>query len=222
MKNSSSKLFLLVIILGGVLVATGIWFGFLSGYLKASSDTEKAQQLFVTPSELPSSSSSPTPSASPEPEILVAGKPELGEKFAIMRIPILGSDWARTISEGTSLEILDHLGIGHYEKTEFPGEKGNFAVAGHSGNQWTPFANYAGIGEGNLIEIETFDANYVYQVVDTKTVNEKNMDTVYKNPSIKSDGEGKSWLTITTCLTDGPTNKRFVIYAKLISSAVKP
>ena len=222
MKNSSSKLFLLVIILGGVLVATGIWFGFLSGYLKASSDTEKAQQLFVTPSELPSSSSSPTPSASPEPEILVAGKPELGEKFAIMRIPILGSDWARTISEGTSLEILDHLGIGHYEKTEFPGEKGNFAVAGHSGNQWTPFANYAGIGEGNLIEIESFDANYVYQVVDTKTVNEKNMDTVYKNPSIKSDGEGKSWLTITTCLTDGPTNKRFVIYAKLISSAVKP
>ena len=222
MKNSSSKLFLLVIILGGVLVATGIWFGFLSGYLKASSDTEKAQQLFVTPSELPSSSSSPTPSASPEPEILVAGKPELGEKFAIMRIPILGSDWARTISEGTSLEILDHLGIGHYEKTEFPGEKGNFAVAGHSGNQWTPFANYAGIGEGNLIEIESFDANYVYQVVDTKTVNEKNMDTVYKNPSIKSDGEGKSWLTITTCLTDGPTNKRFVTYAKLISSAVKP
>ena len=222
MKNSSSKLFLLVIILGGVLVATGIWFGFLSGYLKASCDTEKAQQLFVTPSELPSSSSSPTPSASPEPEILVAGKPELGEKFAIMRIPILGSDWARTISEGTSLEILDHLGIGHYEKTEFPGEKGNFAVAGHSGNQWTPFANYAGIGEGNLIEIETFDANYVYQVVDTKTVNEKNMDTVYKNPSIKSDGEGKSWLTITTCLTDGPTNKRFVIYAKLISSAAKP
>lgn len=219
MKNSSNRAFLIVIVLGGVLVACGIWFGFLSGYLKAGSDTEKAQQLFVTPSELPSS---PTPSASPEPEILVAGKPELGEKFAIMRIPILGSDWARTISEGTSLEILDHLGIGHYEKTEFPGEKGNFAVAGHSGNQWTPFANYAGIGEGNLIEIETFDANYVYQVVDTKTVNEKNMDTVYKNPSIKSDGEGKSWLTITTCLTDGPTNKRFVIYAKLISSDAKP
>ena len=222
MKNSSSKLCLLVIILGGVLVATGIWFGFLSGYLKASSDVEQAQQLFVSPSELATSPASPAPSASPEPEILVAGKPELGEKFAIMRIPILGSDWARTISEGTSLEILDHLGIGHYEKTEFPGEKGNFAVAGHSGNQWTPFANYAGIGEGNLIEIETFDANYVYQVVDTKTVNEKNMDTVYKNPSIKSDGEGKSWLTITTCLTDGPTNKRFVIYAKLISSAAKP
>ena len=222
MKNSSSKLFLLVIILGGVLVATGIWFGFLSGYLKASSDVEQAQQLFVSPSELATSPASPAPSASPEPEILVAGKPELGEKFAIMRIPILGSDWARTISEGTSPEILDHLGIGHYEKTEFPGEKGNFAVAGHSGNQWTPFANYAGIGEGNLIEIETFDANYVYQVVDTKTVNEKNMDTVYKNPSIKSDGEGKSWLTITTCLTDGPTNKRFVIYAKLISSAAKP
>ena len=222
MKNSSNKFFLLVIILGGVLVATGIWFGFLSGYLKASSETELAQQLFASPSESPSSPASPTPSVSPEPVQLVAGKPELGEKFAIMRIPILGSDWARTISEGTSLDILDHLGIGHYEKTEFPGEKGNFAVAGHSGNQWTPFANYAGIGDGNLIEIETYDANYVYEVVNTKTVNEKSMDTVYKNPSIKSDGDGKSWLTITTCLTDGPTNKRYVIFAKLISSTAKP
>jgi len=168
MKNTGSKAFLIAIILGGVLVATGIWFGFLSGYLKASSDTERAQQLFVSPSELSTSPSSPTQSASPEPEILVAGKPELGEKFAIMRIPILGSEWARTISEGTSLDILDHLGIGHYEKTEFPGEKGNFAVAGHSGNQWTPFANYAGIGEGNLIENETYDANYVYELVNTK------------------------------------------------------
>jgi sortase A len=221
MKNSSNKFFLLVIILGGVLVATGIWFGFLSGYLKASSDTERAQQLFASPSELPTSPAAPTPLVSPEPVQLVAGKPELGEKFAIMRIPVLGADWARTISEGTSLGILDHLGIGHYEKTEFPGEQGNFAVAGHSGNQWTPFARYSVIETGNLIEVETFDKNFVYKVVGTKTVNEKNMNTIYKNPSLKNAGDGDSWLTITTCLTDGPDNKRYVIYAKLISSEAK-
>lgn len=214
MKNSSNKFFLLVIILGGVLVASGIWFGFLSGYLKASNDTEKAQQLFA----------SPTPSTSSvviELEPLVEGIPQRGQNFAIMRIPILGSDWARTISEGTSLDILDHLGIGHYEETEFPGESGNFAVAGHSGNQWTPFAKYSDIKAGSLIEIETFDTKYVYEVAGTETVSEKDMDTVYKKPSLKSNPDGDSWLTITTCLTDGPDNKRYAIYAQLISGTPK-
>ena len=218
MKNSSNRAFLIVIVLGGVLVACGIWFGFLSGYLKASSDTENAQQLFVSPSKLPTS---PAPSASPEPAKLVEGDPKRGQNFAIMRITALGPDWARTISEGTSLEILDHLGIGHYEKTEFPGEPGNFAVAGHSGNQWTPFAKYSDIQAGTLIEIETFDTKYVYEVAGTETVSEKDMDTVYKKPSLKSNTDGDSWLTITTCLTDGPDNKRYAIYAQLISSAAK-
>ena len=214
MKISSSKIFLLVIILGGVLVACGVWFGFLSGYLKASSDTEKAQQLFASPAAPPSS-------VVVELEPLVEGIPQRGENFAIMRIPALGSDWARTISEGTSLDILDHLGIGHYEETEFPGESGNFAVAGHSGNQWTPFASYPSIKAGTLIEVETFDTKYVYEVAGTETVSEKDMDTVYKKPSLKSNTGGDSWLTITTCLTDGPDNKRFAIYAQLVSSTPK-
>jgi sortase A len=221
MKNTGSKALLALVILGGILVASGIWFGFLSGYLKANSDTKRAQQLFASPSELATSPASPTPSASPEPVQLVKGEPQRGQKFAIMRIPTLGSDWARTISEGTSPDILDHLGIGHYEKTEFPGEQGNFAVAGHSGNQWTPFARYLALENGNLIEVETFDKNFVYEVVGTKTVNEKNLNTIYKNPSLKTAGDGDSWLTITTCLTDGPDNKRYVIYAKLISSEAK-
>ena len=218
MKNSGNKALLALVIFGGVLVASGIWFGFLSGYLKASSDTELAQQLFTGQSQSPIT---PSLSTSPEPVVLVEGEPERGQKFAIMRIPVLGADWARTVSEGTSLGILDHLGIGHYEKTEFPGEQGNFAVAGHSGNQWTPFARYSVIENGNLIEVETFDKNFVYEVVGTKTVNEKNMNTIYKNPSLKTAGDGDSWLTITTCLTDGPDNKRYVIYAKLISSEAK-
>jgi sortase A len=216
MKNSGNKALLALVILGGVLVASGIWFGFLSGYLKANSDNEQAQELFGGQSQSPSNSS-----ALPEPVQLVKGEPQRGQKFAIMRIPTLGSDWARTISEGTSSDILDHLGIGHYEKTEFPGEQGNFAVAGHSGNQWTPFARYLALENGNLIEVETFDKNFVYEVVGTKTVNEKNLNTIYKNPSLKTAGDGDSWLTITTCLTDGPDNKRYVIYAKLISSEAK-
>jgi sortase A len=138
-----------------------------------------------------------------------------------MRIPSLGPDWVRTISQGTSLEVLDRLGIGHYQGTEFPGEPGNFAVAGHSGNSWTPFARYQDIGVGDLVEVETFDSNFTYQVVETLTVAETNMTTVYENPSLKAVTAGDKWLTITTCLTDGPDSQRHVIYAKLKSSVVK-
>jgi sortase A len=218
MKNTSSKAYIALIVLGFSFLITGIWFGFLSGYLKSSSEVERAQQLFVSQSPVPTSAET---TLAPEPQQLVEGVPKRGQAFAIMLIPSLGSDWVRTISEGTTLGVLDRLGIGHYEKTEFPGEPGNFAVAGHSGNKWTPFAKYQEIKTGDLIQIETFDTNFTYEVIETVTVDETDMETVYENPSIKSDADGESWLTITTCVTDGPTDKRIAIYAKLVSSSAK-
>jgi sortase A len=215
MKNSGSKAFLVAILLGCVLVASGIWFGFLSSYLKAGSNSEKAKELFATPSQLPVAKTAATPNP------LVNGAPEYGGNFAVMRIPSLGPDWVRTISQGTSLEVLDGLGIGHYNGTQLPGEPGNFAVAGHSGNKWTPFAKYQEIETGDLIQIETFDTNFTYEVIETVTVNDTDMKTVYENPSIKSDADGQSWLTITTCVTDGPKDKRIAIYAKLVSEGSK-
>jgi sortase A len=218
MKNTSSKAYIALIVLGLSLVIAGIWFGFLSGYLKSSSEVERAQQLFVSQSPVPTSAET---TLVPEPQQLVEGVPKRGQAFAIMRITSLGSDWVRTISEGTTLGILDRLGVGHYEKTEFPGEPGNFAVAGHSGNKWTPFAEYQDVKPGDFIQVETYDSNFTYKVVETVTVDETDMETVYENPSLKSDTKGKSWLTITTCVTDGSENKRIAIFAELVSSAAK-
>jgi sortase A len=216
MKNTSSKAYIALIVLGLALVMTGIWFGFFSGYSKATSDTKQAQQLFASPTPTLIKSTLP-----PALEPLVQGVPKRGQHFAIMRIPSLGSDWVRTISEGTTLGILDSLGIGHYLRTEFPGEPGNFAVAGHSGNRWTPFAKYQDVKPGDFIQVETYDSNFTYKVVETVTVDETDMETVYENPSLKSDADGESWLTITTCVTDGPTDKRIAIYAKLVSGVTK-
>ncbi len=216
MKNIGGKAFVALIVLGFVLFMTGIWFGFLSGYLNAASDTKQAQQLFASPTPTLIKSTLP-----PALEPLVQGVPKRGQHFAIMRIPSLGSDWTRTISEGTTQGILDGLGIGHYLRTEFPGEPGNFAVAGHSGNRWTPFAKYQKIKIGDEIQVETFDTNFTYKVVEIATVNDTDVKTVYGNPSLKTETDGKSWLTITTCVTDGPTDKRIVIYAKLVSGVAK-
>lgn len=218
MKNTSSKAFIALIVLGFSLLITGIWFGFLSGYLKSTNDVERAQQLFVSQPPAPTYVET---TMAPELQQLVEGVPKRGQAFAIMRIPSLGSDWVRTISEGTTLGILDRLGIGHYEKTEFPGEPGNFAVAGHSGNKWTPFTKYQKIKAGDEIQVETFGTNFTYEVIETVTVNDTDVKTVYENPSLKSDTDGESWLTITTCVTDGPTDKRIAIFAKLVSGVTK-
>lgn len=217
MKNTGDKAFTAAIILGVILVASGVWFGFLSGYLKSASDTELAQQIFMTQSVKPDSIEIPAPAFAQ----LVEGAPKWGQNFAIIRIPALGSEWVRTISEGTSPQILDRLGTGHYEGTELPGEPGNFAIAGHSGNKWTPFARYREITDGEMIEVETFDRNFTYQVVETVTVSETNLKTVYENPSLKLDTDGESWLTITTCVTGGPDDKRIAIFAKLVSQVPK-
>jgi sortase A len=216
MKKSNSKIFIALIVAGVALGSAGIWFGFLSAYLKAMNDTEQAQQLFVTQAP-----SSPEASLAPKPITLIDGVPKWGQVFAIMRITSLGPDWVRTISEGTSLGILDRLGVGHYEDTEFPGEPGNFAVAGHSGNKWTPFAKYQDVKPGDFIQVETYDSNFTYKVVETVTVDETDMKTIYENPSLKSDTDGKSWLTITTCVTDGPEDKRIAIFAELVSEVSK-
>jgi len=216
-KNSSAKAFIAAIILGVILVASGIWFGFLSAYFKSASDSALAQQIFVTQSEPPGSTKAPTP----EFAQLVKGVPKLGQNFAIIRIPALGSDWVRTISEGTSPQILDRLGTGHYVGTEFPGEPGNFAIAGHSGNRWTPFARYQEITNGDAIVVETFDKNFTYQVIETVTVSETNLKTVYENPSLRVETDGESWLTITTCVTEGPGDKRIAVFAKLVSEVAK-
>ena len=215
MKSKSAGAYLVAIIFGLILVTVGTWNGYLKHYLMANAESTRAEQLF----------NSPTGQLEYLliPEVNLNGNTTLtpGQDFAVIRIPSLGTDWIRTISEGTTPQILDRLGTGHYIGTEFPGEPGNFAIAGHSGNKWTPFARYQEIDIGDLIEIETFSFKFTYQVAETVIVDETNMATVYENPSLKDSTADESWLTITTCLIEGQKEKRIAIFAKLVSEDSK-
>ena len=200
---------------GSALLIAAVWIGFLSGYLSASKETQRANELLAEP-KATSSSAEETDS-----NLLVEGIPTVGEYFAVIRIPALGKDWLHTVSEGTTPEILDDLGVGHYEGTELPGESGNFALAGHSGSSWTPFARLDEVAIGEVVEIETASKKYFYEIVDTETVEETNVKTVYDNPEFGNQTLDDQWLTITTCLTDGPQNLRYVVYAKLVSESAR-
>ena len=207
--------FAALIAVGSALLIAAVWVGFLSGYLSANKETKRANELLSAPKESSSTSDES------RVNLLVEGIPTVGEYFAVIRIPALGKDWLHTVSEGTTPEILDDLGVGHYEGTELPGEPGNFALAGHSGSSWTPFAKLDEVAIGEYIEIETLSKKYVYEIVDTETVDETDVDTVYGNPEFGNQTTDDQWLTITTCLTDGPQNLRYVVYAKLVSESAR-
>ena len=46
-------------------------------------------------------------------------------------IPRFGEDYQRPAAQGSSNDVIDALGLGHYEGSAMPGGVGNFSLAGH-------------------------------------------------------------------------------------------
>src|SRR6266536_3178547 len=55
-----------------------------------------------------------------------------GQPFAFIRIPAFGRQWRYTLIQGTALAQLN-VSPGHVPGTQWPGQLGNFAVAGDRG-----------------------------------------------------------------------------------------
>ena len=89
----------------------------------------------------------------------------LRQATGILRIPRFGADYEVPILEGSSDEVLA-AGVGHLEDTAAVGERGNYALAAHRITHGEPFADFPELREGDLVHIETVDADYTY-VLDT-------------------------------------------------------
>lgn len=87
-----------------------------------------------------------------------------GDGFAKMYIPAFGPDYHFTIVEGTTEKSLE-VGPGHYLDTAYPGEPGNFAVAGHRVGKGAPFNDINLIDSCDAILVETKNSWYVYRMV---------------------------------------------------------
>lgn len=141
--------------------------------------------------------------------------PQLGEYFAIVQIPALGKNWQRSVSEGTSAEILDKLGLGHYESTPFPDADGNFSLAGHSGNHWMPFNKLNTVKKGDRIFVETLDARYEYVVRKIKIVKPTQVEVIKDLPKSINKANTKNWITLTTCEEVEGEDLRLIIHGEL-------
>ncbi|APU18074.1 sortase (surface protein transpeptidase) [Actinoalloteichus sp. GBA129-24] len=90
--------------------------------------------------------------------------PMEGEAFARIFVPKFGPDYQYSIVEGTSDAHLE-VGPGHYIDTAMPGERGNFAVAGHRVGWDSPFNNLDLLESCDAIVIEGASEWFVYRVL---------------------------------------------------------
>ncbi|GGM00118.1 class E sortase [Nakamurella endophytica] len=87
-----------------------------------------------------------------------------GQGFAKLYIPVFGPDYVYTVIEGTDPDDLD-VGPGHYADTQYPGEQGNFAVAGHRVSKGSPFNQLGQLSSCDALVVETAADWFVYRVL---------------------------------------------------------
>lgn len=120
-----------------------------------------------------------------------------------IEIPRLGL--SAMVIEGTSSRAL-RRGVGHVERTAFPGERGNVGLAAHRD---TYFRELKDVAKGDLIRIETPDGLFAYEVESIRIVDPDRGDLLAQT--------GGPRLTLVTCYPFyyvGPAPRRYVVVAR--------
>src|ERR1700730_15831223 len=86
-----------------------------------------------------------------------------GQPFAFIKIPAFGPHWQFTLIQGTALAQLDQS-PGNVPGTQWPGQVGNFAVAGHRVTAGNPFWSLPSLKAGDLVYIQTKLNQFTYRV----------------------------------------------------------
>ncbi|WP_199424712.1 class E sortase [Actinotalea solisilvae] len=171
----------------------------------------------VTEPDVPAAE--PTATAEPEPRTDAA--PVLAEPghlttFATLQVPRWGPDYVRPISQGTSRrDVLDVLGLGHYEGTAMPGGVGNFAVAGHRTTYGKPLNRVEELQVGDPLVVQTQDTWYVYRVTSTQVVLPHQVEVIAPVPNQPDAAPTERWMTLTTCHPMFSARERFIVHATL-------
>lgn len=109
--------------------------------------------------------------------------PNLGEAFARIYIPSFGSDFQFALVEGTNDADLE-IGPGHYTDTAMPGEKGNFAVAGHRVGKGSPFNDLGNLKTCDALVVETASTWNVYKVMPTDGANRQEASNCFTKSQV--------------------------------------
>ncbi|HWS58734.1 MAG TPA: class E sortase [Actinotalea sp.] len=205
-------------VLGEVLITLGVLLGlFLVWQLWWTDEVGARAQAAVVaeldwepPTVAPSTAALPRRDDAP-----VIAEPAFGTTFATLQVP----RWdpvERPISQGTDKsQILDALGIGHYERTAMPGGIGNFAVAGHRTTYGKPLNRVEELVLGDPLVVRTQDTWYVYRVSATQVVDPRQIEVIAPVPGDPAAVATEATMTLTTCHPMFSARERFVVHAVL-------
>lgn len=129
-----------------------------------------------------------------------AAEPELHKGFALIYIPRLKDKvWELPVTRGVDPDDLVS-GLGHYPDNAFPGEKGNFALAGHRATYGEPLANIDQLKQNDEVIIQTAGNWYVYKLILDEIVEPDAMWVLDENPGGLVNMTGvEEMITLTTC-----------------------
>ena len=131
---------------------------------------------------------------------------DLASVMGLLIIPKISLEEA--IREGSTSSVLSSS-LGHMEGTALPGEAGNCCIAGHRNYTFGKYFNRLNEMEiGDLIEIETYDADYTYKVYDIFVVEPTEL-------SVLNEIKGNN-LTLITCTPLFIGSHRLIIRASLV------
>ncbi len=137
-------------------------------------------------------------------------EPDFAEAFALMYVPRLKDKvWALPILGTVQMADLAR-GVGHYPDSQLPGEKGNFAVAGHRATHGEPFRDVDQVKVGDEVVVETRDTWFVYRLTRTRIVQPHETWVVDPVPGEPGATPTQRMITITTC------NPRWASYERWI------
>lgn len=174
--------------------------------------TQPPQQQPGTNSTTPAPTATTPPA--PNPNSTKPPQPPSGDAFAILRIPRLGSDWAKPVYQGVGASVLAE-GIGHYPDTQLPGEVGNVGLAGHRAGHGNPLIDVDTIRPGDAIVVETTEAYSVYRAVRSEIVPPTDVQVLAPVPEQPGADPTEAWVTLTSCEPKYGSTNRFIVFAKL-------
>lgn len=147
----------------------------------------------------------------------VAEAPAHAGTIGIMYIPRFGGNYTRPIVQGTTGDVLDTLGLGHYSNTAMPGAVGNFAVAGHRQTHGAVLDSIHTLVPGDKIYVQTRDGYYTYVFRNNQIVMPSRTDVLEPVPTRPGVTPTESFLTMTSCNPRFGAEERIIAYALLDS-----
>jgi len=140
---------------------------------------------------------------------LAKGRAHKGHAIGKIRIPKIGARYA--VVQGTDTDSL-RKGPGHYPDTNFPGEGGTVAIAGHRTTYGAPFNEIDKLKHGDEIALEMPYGTFIYSVDRTKIVDPTDLGVTKRVP-------GPEQLVLSACHPLYSASQRIIVFARLRSES---